>query len=330
MSVFEEIKKKKFPYRITKTNWVLYLIACCISILFRLLTFEDIFEFIGNIIGVGIGYLLFASLFGFLFWFLLGKKENGGSTTFNVLIIIILLGQFGEFSRNLQKRHTDTNELDNALHQYKKELNNDSIPADIAFERFTATVEKNIDYYIEQSSGAQKELYLELKQFIHEAKQEGDDWSAAHSKISADSFFDFSILNNDTEIDNQIQIAEEYIIASNKYKKYFLSRSSKLKHIMTGEKINDEFAKEFLKGIERKARSQNPIFIPYINSNIQYGNKMKEVLLLLKKNKWKLTLDGYIEFKNSTIEMEFNDLITELTEIENKNIDLYTKLVDVM
>lgn len=330
MTELEELKKKKFPYKITKTNWIVFAVACSISVLLRLITFDDVPEFIGNAVGIGIGYLFFASLFGVVFWFLLGRKENGGSTTFNVLIVIMLLGQFGEFSRNLKKNDIDTTEWNKAISKYKEDIKNDSIPADVAFQTFAASLEKNIDIFIEQSSGDQKELFIGLKEFINEAKQEGNNWTAAQSKIASESFFNFSLLNNEDEINKQIQTAEEFIVASKRYKQFFQSRLAKLEAIIKDKEIEGDLSKDVLEGVKLKVKKQNPVFIPYINYNIEYGIKMKEVLVLIKNNNWKLTKEEYIEFKDATIDEQFNNLIMELTEIEEKVNELHALSVDVM
>ncbi|MQP52421.1 MULTISPECIES: hypothetical protein [unclassified Flavobacterium] len=330
MSEFQELEKKRFPYRITKTNWIVYAVACFIAVLMSLKEITRIPEFIGHAIGLCFAFLLFASFFGILFWFILGRKQNGGSTTFTVLIIITLLGQINNFAKNSNENTIDTNELKIAINKYKEDLKNDSIPGNVAFQNFTDVLEKNVDQFIEQSSGDQKELFIGLKEFITEAKEEGNNWTTAQSKIASESFFDFSILNEQDEVDRQIQIARDFAEASERYKLFIQSRLKKLNQIIKNKDIDDEFSKIIIDVIEQKVKKQNPIFVPYIDNNITYGNKMVIVLEMIKKNKWSKTPEGYIEFKDALIDTQFNDIMIELTEIEEKVNDLHGKLIDVI
>ncbi|WP_445717261.1 hypothetical protein [Flavobacterium sp.] len=330
MSEFQELKKKRFPYRITKTNWIVYAVACFIAVLMSLKEIHRIPEFIGHAIGLCFAFLLFASFFGLLFWFILGRKQNGGSTTFTVLIILTLLGQINNFAKNSNESTIDTSELKIAITKYKEDLKNDSIKGDVAFQNFTDVLEKNVDLFITQSSGDQKELFIGLKEFITEAKAEGNIWTTAQSKIASESFFDFSILHEQGEVESQIQIARDFAEASKRYKLFIQSRLKKLNQIIKNKDIDDEFSKAIIDVIEQKVKKQNPIFVPYIDNNITYGNKMVIVLEMIKKNKWSKTPEGYIEFKDALIDTQFNDIMIELTEIEEKVNDLHGKLIDVI
>uniref|UniRef100_UPI00404819DF hypothetical protein n=1 Tax=Flavobacterium sp. TaxID=239 RepID=UPI00404819DF len=272
----------------------------------------------------------FASFFGLLFWFILGRKQNGGSTTFTVLIILTLLGQINNFAKNSNESTIDTSELKIAITKYKEDLKNDSIKGDVAFQNFTDVLEKNVDLFITQSSGDQKELFIGLKEFITEAKAEGNIWTTAQSKIASESFFDFSILHEQGEVESQIQIARDFAEASKRYKLFIQSRLKKLNQIIKNKDIDDEFSKAIIDVIEQKVKKQNPIFVPYIDNNITYGNKMVIVLEMIKKNKWSKTPEGYIEFKDALIDTQFNDIMIELTEIEEKVNDLHGKLIDVI
>ncbi|MFY8069102.1 MAG: hypothetical protein ACOVMG_03310 [Flavobacterium sp.] len=330
MSEFQELEKRRFPYRITKTNWIVYAVACFIAILMSLKEIHKIPEFIGHAIGLCFAFLIFASFFGILFWFILGRKQNGGSTTFNVLIVITLLGQINNFAKSINENTVDSNELKVAINQYKEDLRNDSIPGDVAFQNFTDVLEKNVDQFIEQSSGDQKELFIGLKEFITEAKEEGNNWTTAQSKIASESFFDFSILHKQEEVDKQIQIAKEFAAASKRYKLFFQSRLKKLNEIIENKDIDDEFSMSLIDVIEQKVKKQNPIFVPYIDNNISYGNKMVIVLEMIKNNKWSKTSEGYIQFKDASIDTQFNNIMIELTETEEKVNELHSKLIDVI
>ena len=330
MSEFEEIQRKKFPYKITKFNWIFYIIAIILASLLRLLTFENFPEFIGNCIGLSIGFLIFASLFGVIFWFILGRKENGGSYTFNVLILLMLFGQLGEFSRTINSRKENKVDIRQAIQKYKDDIKNDSLQGNEALDSFAVSLEKGIDELIDDSRGNEKKLYISLKAFLNESIDEANLWNDAYYKINDDAFFNFNVLKNEGEFESQIEIAQDYIKASNRYKVFFQQRMNRLNAIIENNGINDEFANKMTSALRKKIKKQGIVFIPYIDNHIKYGEKMVEILKFTKDKKWKSSDLNFVEFSNSKYQEEFDSKINQLVVIEENVNELHSKLIDVM
>ncbi|WP_130735461.1 hypothetical protein [Flavobacterium sp. J27] len=334
MSEFEEVKIKKYPYKITVGNWILYLIASLITVVMYAISNSFSAEMVGFVIGIFFAYFIFASAFGLLFWYLLGRKEKGGSTTFNVLIIIILIGQINQIRvQNSNKRsNLDTTEIKEALHEYKNNVKNDSINSDEALHSFATTFEKNIDKFIENTEGEERALFVGLKEFLQESLTEANLWNAAFYKIDNEAFFNFDSIQKSNKIENRLQIAEEYVKASERYKDFFKKRLSKLNAIIKDKDIdrNNSKAKGIIDGVKKKVKKQSILFIPYIDSHIEYGNEMKGIFQLIKENKWKPNDVNFVIFSNPKIQIEFDAKINKMVEIEEKVNLLHEKLVDAI
>ncbi|MEJ6791601.1 MAG: hypothetical protein QNK89_02380 [Lacinutrix sp.] len=89
----------KHPFKLSKTNIIYGLIVSFISVFLN----TKIRGFNSFSIGYSIGTILtviaFPTLFALLFWYILGRKENGGTTTFNVVLSILLLSTLGQIGR---------------------------------------------------------------------------------------------------------------------------------------------------------------------------------------------------------------------------------------
>jgi len=89
----------KHPFKPSKTNIIYASIIAVIIIFFNIRIYGfDAYTF-GMSIGSIIGIILIPTLLALLFWFILGRKENGGTATFNVVLTLMLLGSISEFGQ---------------------------------------------------------------------------------------------------------------------------------------------------------------------------------------------------------------------------------------
>ncbi len=75
----------------------------------------------------------------------------------------------------------------------------------------------------------------------------------------------------------------------------------------------------------------NGLDIPYINANIEFGNKLKKVIELLKaeNGKWKIK-DEIVVFEKSDCQRIYEETLFDGAKNEEEIAELYDKLFEVM
>lgn len=321
----------KYPYKLTKANLIYFSIIGGVFLLFKLLTSRLDPESLGEITGGIVMFFIFPYFMGSIFWYALGRKEHGGTTTFNVILTLLVISQFNMILLESSKKRETFDNIKSSLDEYKSEAIEESDTSYQAYNKFRNSMEENIDDLIKQTTSSdEKKVLLVLKKFINSSDTINNKWLNSHHEISKESFFDFTILNDKEELENQIMIVNRYINISKEYKSFFNVRLINLENEIKNLEINNDFVKGVLKGIRKKDALQRPIFNPYIECHIKYGEKMKETLYLLRSNKWSPSEEEIVSFKNPNIQIEFKEIIDKLTELEYQVNDLQVKLIEVM
>lgn len=321
----------KHPFKLSKTNIIYFIIVCLVFIVHHLFVSKFDAEIIGFVIGSTIGLFIFPFLIGLLFWYILGRKEKGGTTTFNIILTIVAISQFNLFIQKNNKEREIYSNIKSSIKDYKTEIVDEPDTSHNAYNKMYNSIDDNIDDLIKStSSNDEKRVFLVLKKFLSSSDKFNTKWLNAHKEISKETFFDFSVLKDKDELENQIFSVNSYINASKEYKSFFRTRLTTLDTDIRNLEINNDFIKGVLKEIRKKDALQKPIFNPYIDSHIEYGEKIKEALYILKKNKWSYSKEGIINFKNINVEIEFNEILDEITEIEFKVNEWQAKLIETM
>lgn len=118
-------KPKTHSFRFSNSN-ITYLIFVTVVAFFSAIMSEEFkSEGLGYSAGTVIGYV-FASfilpfLFAFAVWFLRGRKENGGTTTFNIILTIVLLSMISKCGQRVQEKAGIEQAVQQTVNQYKSD-----------------------------------------------------------------------------------------------------------------------------------------------------------------------------------------------------------------
>jgi len=321
----------KYPFKLAKSNIIYISIISFIIVIYRLLINGFDSYIIGGIIGTVIGLFLFPLLFALLFWFILGRKKNGGTTTFNIALSIILLGQFSNFTQELTQKQKPINDLKEAISTYKEsnKVNPDS--ADINYAKYSGKIKTGVNELIKTSSGTEKKIFIVLNEFLIKTDSLNINWYKSYNDIENPRILDFKLLNNEKEFDYQIGVIENYTKNSKNFKAFFLNRITHLDNKLKKFNKNNKAVKGVIRGIKRKDSLQRPIFIPYINAHIAYGENLTELLRILKKEngKWEYKNDEIL-LDSETSQRKCDSILINASEKEELVNELYDKLIDVM
>jgi len=323
--------KKKHPFRLSKSNIILSVIVSII-VMFLNTRFTNFDGFtVGTMIGSVIGVLLLPLLLALLFWFIKGRKKLGGTITYNVVICLMLFGQFGEFSRNIQTKENSSESILTARDEFINNTkgNPDSITSN--YNKYSETVDKSMEDLIASSTGDERQVYLIIQKYLAKMNTVYSKWNDANDKVLSPDVFDFELIKNTEECDRQIEIIDDYILTSSNYHDFFLNRIPYLTEELKVVGLNSKYAKRFMKTLREKDSLQMPVFKPYIKAHIKFGKGLNQILKLAKQNigKWKVE-DNYLSFENTEIQTKYDDYLDNVIKHEETVDAFYDKLLDVM
>lgn len=324
----ETPKKKKHPFKLVSSNYIFGGIIGLIVIFLNTKSFDLDGYLIGNIIGSLFGVFLFPLLIALFFWFILGRKKNGGTIAFNVMLAIMLFSQFGQYSSRVQENNKTSEDILNSLSEYKESSLEHPDSIDTNYTKFSSSLKGNITNLISNSKGDEKKLFIGLQGYFSKMDRIYKDWNEAHGSLENSKVLDFNYLRTSSDYDSQITIIDNYILKSQNYKSFFLNRKSILKEEL--KYLNSASVKKYMTNFLKKDSIQRAVFEPYINAHIGYGKNINAILSLLKKEDSTWEYDAKEEtilFDYTSQEKEFNTLILEVVKYEEKvnllNAELY-------
>jgi len=100
---YNKMTNKKYPFKLSTANWILTTIISIPVGFIGLITSgagissQGISYAFGNVMGVVLPALILA----LLVWLISGKKEHVGPYTFNILLVLGLLGQLVSFAEQI-------------------------------------------------------------------------------------------------------------------------------------------------------------------------------------------------------------------------------------
>ena len=287
---------------------------------------------------------VFASLFVLLFlpslfarfaWSLSGKRENGGSWIFNIVLTLLLLGHVAQASQQSQEIAAAKGierDYQQAVQTFKTTVGDTPGTTQTAYSQFTNSVEQTFDKESQKSTtGTEKKFYKILKDFIAHESVSTNEWFAAFHAVQAANVLNYSFLTSDEKFEQQKKVIADYIAKSKQQQKHFANILPSMKKRLSVLGENHPIVTEAMRGATDKHYLQKPIFEPLIESHIDYGNGMLQILNLLQKNRGKWTcVNGQLWFYNDGLQKQYNQLLPKLIENENQINTLSPKLLETL
>ncbi|MBJ6367506.1 hypothetical protein [Snuella sedimenti] len=293
----------KHPFKLSKSNIVFSIIVSLIIIFLNIRIYGfDAYTF-GLSFGSIIGAIIFPALIALLVWFIKGKKEYGGTTTFNIVLALMLLGSISEFGQVINERKKPMEDMQKAVSKYKERTLANPDSTDANYSELSNGIKNSIDGLLKTSVGEERKVYLALKEYFKKSDSVNVQWNSAYNAFAEPRILDFSLLNEMEEFKFQKNVIQKYIDESEYFKSFIINRVEFLKHKTKNIDKDNKAYKGFLKGMTNKDSIQKPIFIKYINGHIDYGKGMKSILELLEKE------NGKWQYENEVI--TFQDLETQ-------------------
>jgi len=324
------MEKDKHPFKLSKVNWIFGLMVIAISAFIFLrddgINAYSLGTLFGRILFTGIVPLVVA----LVVWLIRNRKEYTGTHTFNIVLALLCFGMVKEIGAISNDKTQSVNEINKSASEFKEKINNEE-DAISAFEEHSNNVDEGIAKMIRTSTGNEQKVYQNLQKFTSINSSVMIDWQKAYDSVMEPRILNYSLLNNQKEFDYQIDVLENYIEQSEEYKNYFENRKSLIEDLNKDIPTGNQTLIGIMKGIDNKDSIQKPIFRPFIDSHINYGNNLTEIIKFLNVNsgKWEYQNDELI-FENSELEKKYSEIIQKIAENENQINKLGEKLIEVM
>lgn len=309
----------KYPYKPTITNLIFTTIVIIIIAVINVRIYGvESFTF-GMIIGTIFITLLVSFLLAILVWFMRGKKHKGGSITFNVVLVIFFLGSLSEFGNIIEDRQEPIEEIKSALTEYKKSTKENQSTDDEDVNKLSNNIQGSLDKLIKTSVGNERKLYIIVQEYYRKMDSINSKWNSAHAEFMSPEILDFHSIESEKNYNYQIDVINRYIEQSKVYKAFFKNRSNYLNKRI---KILDTDSKAILgfkRGFAKKDSIQQPIFQEYINGHISYGQNLKDIIELLRRNDgdWKM-VDEEIVIQDPKNQEKYDRILYLAIENEEK------------
>ncbi|WP_378172651.1 hypothetical protein [Aquimarina sp. SS2-1] len=324
------MEKQKRGFKLSKVNWIFALIVIGISSL--------IFLRRDGINGFSLGYL-FGSIatsaiiplfFALMVWLIKGKKEYSGTYTFNIILTLMCFGMIKEIGSMSKEQSESVDSITKSVEEYKERINNEEDGL-TAYREHISNVDNGISKMIKNSTGNEQEVYINLQKFSNLNSSVMINWQKAYDSVLAPRILDYSVLNNQEEFEYQIGVLKYYRKQSESYKSHFENRKSLIIDLNKNIPENNQTLIGVMRGINKKDSIQKPVFKPFINSHISYGNNLIKIVEFLNLNsgKWEYENEELI-FENSELETKYSELINKITENENQVNRWTDELIKVM
>lgn len=321
----------KSPFKLSKWN-IIFMVIATIVLLFIKITLNGFSAYtLGYSIGTVAGLFVIALLVALFFWFVTGRKKGGGTIAFNIVVLLMLFGSFKEMGTILNARSSTMNNLKNAITDFKEVQKNNPDSINESYNNVSGKAHEFVDQVLANSGGDEKQVFLVIKDYLKQSDSINIIWGAAYDSVMAPRILDYSLLTDADEYNYQLTVLDRYINTSANYKDFVLNRIHYVQERTTNLSPNSKVLKGFMTELSKKDYIQQPVFKPYIDTHITYGNNLKGIVELLKRenDKWSYE-DDILYFENDAAEEQFTVLIKKITDNEAVLNELSDKLVDTM
>ena len=318
-------------FGLSKSNLIYFGIVAILHIALFVAFSQKSAYLTGELIGKLIALLLFPALFARLAWALATNKKRWASVTFNVVLTLFLFGQLGQ-AANRGRQAQQLAELEKSRDRFKADVaaTDDPDQLDAAYKDFVGSVKGSFDRLSEGSTGSERRFYQIMKGFVSDSEDAARKWNDAYNAVLAPDILDYGHLSDDQEYDRQRGVLTAYVEVTRSYLTFFAGMMPDLEQRLA-ELGENELAKGALKGAEEKYRKQQPVFEPLMQTHVEYGLELIEVLDLLQANAaaWSMENDELV-FDDGETQEAFGQLLGSLINKETTIETLSNKLVAAM
>ena len=317
----------KHTFKLSKTNVIYAIVALILMGLLHLPTLKFDPYSLGYTTGSVLGIILIPTLIALLFWLISGKKEKGGTTTFNIVLTLMLFSSLGEMGRELEQRRKPIDNINKAIVEYKKQTlaNPDSV--DSNYVELSTNIKNSFDSLIKTSRGEERKVYIAARDFMKKSDSLDTKWTEAYNTFAEVDIMDYNRLNSNKEYKFQKKIIQQYINQSIIYRTFVQNRfdyfEDKTKNINKTNKV--------YKGFQKQDSIQKPVFNKYLSTHINYGHGIIGILEILEQEdgKWSFENETLL-FDSSEAQSNYAKILDEAIKNETIINDLSIKLIEIM
>ncbi|WP_196887398.1 hypothetical protein [Aureivirga sp. CE67] len=323
----------KAPFRLSVLNIIFLCITALLVFILQILI-TGINEFhLGFAFGSVIGVLITPTLIAFIVWLIRKREKYAGTYTFNVILLLMLLGNLSDF---IQSFAIPTPKSDESVIEMVKDFNdsynNEDFSVVEGYEKLTSNVNNSLEESIKKSTGKEKEILLINYEFLKFSELQTSTWLKTITRLEEPNILDLKVLMKTKDYKERKEVFNEVRIAAINYHEFINNRERILNELTKDIDRSHEAYKMFRAGFDRQVKKQEEYVDAYIKAYISYTENLVSLMDFLEKEdgKWMIEESGNIKFENDKLQDSCYEIIIKATQDEVNIADLSEKLWNSM
>lgn len=322
----DEIKLKPLPlpFSLSKINVGFLAFTCAVIGGYHLRTMPWTAEGFGGLTGNILAICVLSLLPSWLVWLVSGRRLGAARVTFNVLLIMIVLGDFGEIARKARER-TALDKLADRMESFRKEAaHSGAQPNPEGYSNLVQATQSTFAELADVSSGGDKRGWEIMGEFIKEIAQKSEEWQTSYINLVSEPMMDPVSLREESEMNRQKAAFEHHLKLTARAREDFLRMTVVMKERLEEAGAGKAMMTSIIRGIADSQSRQQAVFEKLTQAHTDYCNNAITALTLLKTESGKWEVQDGKAIMDGTLR---EDLLSHLEQLD-KTFALIQELSD--
>jgi len=297
-------------YNLSTSNKVmLILFGSCAAAVYYMRHGIQPEAFAANVRGLSLtllSFVIFPGCCSWFIWLITGRRKNGGSWTYNLMLLLVALGLVGSFLKQVQQGGNVRYEVTGDKEQGRTITH---VPEADAVR----TVEsKDSDEAVDREVAA---ILRDLNEHVSGVVR---TWSASWEALQRQHFIDVAGLTSEKEFRQQRQVVAEFLSASESYRKAIAMLGPEAERELSALGTNQRAVQGLIEGIEISRARYSP-YAKVLDAHIEYAGKLNAILDFLEREngKWRVE-NKNIVFFSAVNSDEWQRMFSSLVQLERQ------------
>ena len=280
---------------------------------------------IGSVFGTIIAYLGMSFLVAGITWRISGKSHRASSIAFNVILILLALGQLGRANREM-----DQQRIAQAMKQEQQALRRDLANLDDptkgaeVMDGYAKSFRGRIGELEKVATGDDKRFYQIMREFTEQQQAVSQKWSDALDVVQSDKVLNFASLKTKQDYAFQRDAVDNYIACTHEYRTMYENMTATLERKLSVFGSNDKRVRGAMAGVNDQYQRQRPVMGPLMAAHAEYGGQMLIVIKTLEANK------GKWRYEDDDIQYDDDDVRAIVLHANEKMIECETRINELI
>ncbi len=287
----------------------------------------------GYLMGSIVGLFLIPSILAWIVWRLSRRSQRGAVITFILILAILVAGKIPQArEQSKQKAALDqfTQNIQNEKAELKVQVEQGENATQEQLENLTSQIQDNLSQLVDSSKGQDREIALAMQEFL----ARGQDLQKRHGQTIADlqleTFLDLNGHENAALRAKKIAGIEAWRKANLALRDFVANATTTIRQKLEDREVSWVNIRDVLAGYRKSTASNNVAILAIRDLDTKLADTLTEFIAFAEKYEGKWGVDpetGGLQLPNDEAVETYNDLITEVNRISEKQIALQRQVL---